>query len=317
MTTNANEIRQFCVASGCAWEPDALRQAYEAIVAAWVEANVPPDRLGGRAPGVGKGWKTFKPRDKLLRKTNFEKVEYFTLSHLAEPDESHPPNDLYPDVDWLAYATVKNWAQDKGIALGWIPAIVGGPSRAFFDLFRKIVSLGRARYGWYYQRRYNMKPFWEAPPETPASLDARLNGSWWEPDRNEQSGSLLLAGVYTQNFLAPEYLEAPFGRTAMTLREWIEDDPKQRGTLKPYTDILTEWTPPLHNIMKIREQLYRAGRIFYWRFFCPRQANPSGPGWIDEVNYRPDPRAPWEAPDPIPEIFRADYWKDKDPGLTY
>jgi len=27
--------------------------------------------------------------------------------------------------------------------------------------------------------------------------------------------------------------------------------------------------------------------------------------------------APWEAPDPIPEIYRADYWKDKDPGLTY
>lgn len=36
-----------------------------------------------------------------------------------------------------------------------------------------------------------------------------------------------------------------------------------------------------------------------------------------EPFYRPDYSAPWEAPDPIPEIYRADYWQDKDPGLTY
>ncbi len=316
MTTNANEIRQFCVASGCSWEPDAMRQAYEAIVAAWTAAGAAPDRLAASAPGVGKGWKTFKHRDALFRKTNFEGVEYFSLSRLCEPNESYPtPSHLYPDRDWLAYATVANRVQKRSITLGWIPALLGGPSKAFFELFREIVNLGRARYGYCYHARYNMKPFWEEPPPTPISSDARMNGSWWQPDNREQSCSLLLAGVYAQNFLASEYLDAPLGKTAMTLREWIEVDPEQRGTLKPYTEILTEWTPPVHNIMKLREQLYRAGRVFYWRFFCPTQREDGVEK--PEPLYRPDPREPWEAPDPIPEIFRADYWKDKDPGLTY
>ncbi|MFG0275759.1 MAG: hypothetical protein ACF8QF_11960 [Phycisphaerales bacterium] len=35
-----------------------------------------------------------------------------------------------------------------------------------------------------------------------------------------------------------------------------------------------------------------------------------------EPLHRPDLTAPWEAPDPIPEIFRADFYRDKDPGLT-
>lgn len=47
--------------------------------------------------------------------------------------------------------------------------------------------------------------------------------------------------------------------------------------------------------------------------FVPRLAQRNEP----RLFYRPDLSAPWEAPDPIPEIYRADDWKDKDPSLTY
>jgi hypothetical protein len=94
--------------------------------------------------------------------------------------------------------------------------------------------------------------------------------------------------------------------------------PARRGTLEPYTDLLTKWTPPIEKIHQIREELYRVGRVFYWRFFCPEHRDPDD--WskrIPEPLFRPDLSAPWEAPDPIPEIYRADFWKDKDPALTY
>ena len=52
----------------------------------------------------------------------------------------------------------------------------------------------------------------------------------------------------------------------------------------------------------------------YWRFFCPAH---DAKGQRPEPLYRPDPRAPWEAPEPIPEIYRAEFYKDKDPGLVY
>jgi len=94
--------------------------------------------------------------------------------------------------------------------------------------------------------------------------------------------------------------------------------PARRGTLEPYTDLQTKWTPPIEKIHQIREELYRAGRVLSWRFFCPQHVDPDD--WskrIPEPLFRPDLSAPWEAPDPIPEIYRADFWKDKDPALTF
>ncbi|HBS29609.1 MAG TPA: hypothetical protein DEB06_09215 [Phycisphaerales bacterium] len=133
--------------------------------------------------------------------------------------------------------------------------------------------------------------------------------------RPEVYAAGILRDIYPHNYLSAPYLDAPIGRTAKTLREWIQDDPVERGTLSPFTDLLTDWAPPVKNIPTIREALYRAGRVFYWRFFCPTERIEG----VDQPEplFRPDPRAPWEAPDPIPEIYRADYWKDKDPGLTY
>lgn len=124
--------------------------------------------------------------------------------------------------------------------------------------------------------------------------------------------SVLLRDIYRESYLSLPYLEARLGRSATTLKQWIEADTARRGTLEPYTDILTKWTPPVEKIPQIREELFRAGRVFYWRFFCP-----PAPNQKPDRFFRPDLSAPWEAPDPIPEIYRADYWKDKDPALTY
>jgi hypothetical protein len=114
----------------------------------------------------------------------------------------------------------------------------------------------------------------------------------------------------------------------MTLREWIEDDPEARGRLRPFTDLLLEWTPPEENIPVIREALFRAGRVFYWRFFNPSNRRRDAPpilvtglwdqSWQEPEPYlRPNIEEPWEATDPIPDLFREDSYRQKRPDLTY
>jgi len=306
MIPNNHELRDFCCVYDCEWTPDRMLRAYEVIVALWIEAGIGPDKLVSQAPhipGIGNKWGSFKHKRKRLEETKFEGVLSFSLSHLAEPN-GYPAELLHPDRDWLVYATATKRRQQ--CVLGWIPAIIGRPAHAFFEVFRRVASLSHARYGYHYQKRYNLRRAWEMPPETPIQRQWSNNVQSWEPYRTQQAGSLLLRDVFPHNYLSDAHLDAPFGKTASTLREWIEDEPNGRGDLKPFTDILIEWTPPPDNIPHIRETLFRSGRLFYFCFF--QEASPY---------YRPNIREPWEATGPIPEIFQASRYHDlfKNYGL--
>ena len=310
---NADEIGVVCVAHQCDWTGDAMRSAYELIVRTWTDACVEPDMLGAKAPGVTSGkYGSFKQKRRHLEKNRFDDVERFELIRLAD-------HGKFVSTEWAACASVaRRWGRGS---LGWIPAVLGNKASGFPGLFKSLTEIGGARYGYLFQQRMNLGPQFYAIGMGYGNVNHERhqehgsNVSLWQPDRKDQATSLFLRDIYPQNFLNAEYLNAPIGRTAITLREWIEDDPDERGAIKPFTDTLTEWAPPVQNIPKIREALFRAGRVYYWKFFSPvyRENGQEKP----QPLYRPDPRAPWEAPDPIPEIYRADYWKDKDPGLTY
>jgi hypothetical protein len=338
-TPNADEVRVSCMGYGCEWTPDAMRRAYDAIVAPWTEAGFPPDRLVSQAPsvpGIGDRWGSFKHKRKRLEATGFEGVETFSLSHLTAPTAHRTIEDLYPDRDWLVYATVTTWW--RSLNLSWIPSLIGEPSSSFYDLFRALLGISRATYGYCYGHRYADFARHAGPPTTEAGHDWIGNAQRWEGSRTTRVDTLLLRDVFERNYLSDAHLDAPWRKTAMTLREWIEDEPGERGELKPYTDRLTEWSPPLERIPELREALFRAGRLFYYRFFNERnydlvlgkdgkpvhtrdfdgmRARAVQPlRYAMERFHRPDIFAPWEAPDPIPEIFQADFYKDKDPGLT-
>jgi hypothetical protein len=126
-------------------------------------------------------------------------------------------------------------------------------------------------------------------------------GAW--SHSSEHFKQPLLRDVYPYNFLSRRYLELPVHGT--TLRRWIEADPS-RGTLEPLTDTITTWRPVIENIPLIRESLFRAGVMFYWRFYV----QPS-----DTFLHMPGPR-PFGPDESIPEIFRASFYSGLDPRLT-
>ncbi len=289
---------------------------------------------------MGGKWGTFKRKRKRLEQTGFEGVETVSLSHLAEPNEAMPTkNDLYPDHDWLVYASITTWWSN--FTLGWLPAIIGGPALAFFDLFQDLLSITHARYAYRYARSHDSTLRFAGPPQTPTGHDLLTNSQEWHGPRFTRTETLLLQDLYSHNYLSPEHLDAPFGKTAMTLREWIESDRAGHGELKPFTEILTEWTPPADRLFELRETLFRAGRLYYHRFFkeldydrvvLPSGVVPRDDLWRNNIKlegvaqyppepfYRADILAPWESPEPIPEIFQADFYdrlsKDPDRALS-
>lgn len=303
------------VGHGCQWTGDSMRRAYDATVRTYEDVGIDPTSLGAKAPGVTSAkFGSFKHKRRYLEKADFDKVENFCILRLAEVGKDEVTEST---------ATVQVDTQVKSCEVGIVLAALGKSATTFADLFKSLAAFGQATYGYIFYQRMVSGPVMyvvganygdEGQKRHP---EQRMNVSWWVYDHQTRLGSLLLRDIYPRSYLSADYLSAPIGKTAMTLREWIEDDPASRGELKPFTETLTEWAPPVKNIPEIREALYRAGRVFYWRFFCPRNFDPDNSVWVDEVNYRPDPRAPWEAPEPIPEIYRAEFYKDKDPGLVY
>lgn len=327
-----NEMRVDCAVYGCRWTPKRFRQAYEAIVEAWTEAGYPPDQLSAKAPGVGSRWGSYKYKRKRFERAPIDQVQYAHLVCLAEPNDDYPNYDfMTPELHWLVSARLNNYDQST-LSLGWVPTIIGAPAEAFLDLFRPLCEISRGVCGARRARRNLPAPYDASNPyrlllESLQSIDSR-----WIRDasQRQQVNTLLLSGLHPHNYLSETHLEAPFGKTGTTLRKWIEADPPRRGTVRPYTNMLFEWTPPEERVPELREALFRAGRLDCAAFFkeidydhvvlngelvpCSEihkmPEAPKGPLiYPPERLYRPDLDAPWEAPEPIPERYQAEVYR--------
>ena len=233
-----------------------------------------------------------------------------------------PKPGLSELTDWTATVSASSATSDAVLATSSGASEVerGG----LIGLFGRTIGPLHPKYAYLFEQEMRLAPLCYASGIGFGNIrqerheDHRSNISWWGHTASRDARTFaggILRDIYPHNYLSEAYLSARIGVSDQTLRDWIEADQASRGILAPFTNTLTDWAPPVARIPQIRESLYRSGRVFYWRFFCPQ--SPESRGQRPEPLYRPDPREPWEAPDPIPEIFRADYWKDKDPGLTY
>ncbi|MEM7227375.1 MAG: hypothetical protein AAF432_01025 [Planctomycetota bacterium] len=278
----------------CEWTTDSIREAYDLAVDTMEEAGFQPQYLAARVPGIGKPWKTFKGRRKRLESAGFDELKWVSLSYVGDAG-------VDPSMDWLAYISITRVEYDPGIWLGWVPACLGKKSEVFFKLLNELARLGRATHGFCTLR--NM-------------LNKRR--SWWIGCGGWiQTG--LLDDLHAINLLNERQLDAPFGRSGVTLREWIDEDSSGRGRLEHVTDALTAWHVPIDTLPETREKVFRAGRIYCKRFLCPYRLCDSGaPVTADfadrtqdksriepEPYFRPSLSEPWEADGDIPREFRA------------
>jgi len=313
---NAEDIVMLYAGHDWPSRPGLMKQCYEMALEAFARVGLEPNRLGAKAPGVDGGeYGTFAGKRRYLERADFDQCEHFTVAHLL-------PGGRFPGYESSLYWGIR---LNREVIVAALPGVLQSAMGAVSDGFKSIVAVSGLQYGYCFHQRVKYGPVVHCMGailynrDDTRSRELTMNTSWWGGFVHEHNSCPhgQLRDVYPENYLSESYLQARLGKSATTLKEWISADSNYRGTLEPYTDVLTKWTPPIKMIPEIREELYRAGRVFYWRFFCPGH----GSVWSTDVKpeplYRPDLSAPWEAPDPIPEIYRADYWKDKDPGLTY
>lgn len=301
----------------CRWNNGAILRAYKLVVEHWIKSGINPTHLAATAPGVGRRYGAYSRKTRALEKCLPDEIKSWSLKHM-------PAERPARRTDWLVDANAS--AERNSLLLGYATADVAMSMSAGDLVFRSLADVARAQYGFVYRQRASFMPIYyhygmtEAMTSSLWGDESGMSISWWSVNDAHvahcQSAGVL-RDIYPTSYLSRPYLDARLGHSRTTLEQWINADSGSRGTLEPFTDLLTKWTPPVEKIPQIREELYRAGRVFYWRFFNPKHGGWMGVPETIEPLYRPDLSAPWQAPDPIPEIFRADFWKDKDPSLTY
>jgi hypothetical protein len=125
--------------------------------------------------------------------------------------------------------------------------------------------------------------------------EEQQNTGWWSGYKDLIPPPGMLRNVYPVNFLSCQLLDLPVHGT--TLEQWIRKN-TSRGTLERLTDNVMTWTVPVENIPAIREQLFVAGVLFYFKFFQT---------WEPDNPWKRDFSGRFKPLDPIPEIFRANY----------
>jgi hypothetical protein len=311
-----DEIAVYWIGNACEWRPETVQRAYELVVRSWTDAGHEPNQIAAQAPGVGKNYGSFRQKRRFVEKAGFENIQSLSIARLPVGCRH-----VGAESDMNTMIDVSN----SLLTVGCVPSLLGAAAYMVRDTAQELIELSGCRYAYMVRlpQLYGPSAYGYCHSGVvdndwrPDEL--RLNHQQWDP-RTKWLNPLLAAGIlrniYPENYLSAPHLNARLGKTSTTLKQWIEADPAGRGTLEPFTDILAKWMPPIEKIAQIREELYRAGRVFHAWFMFPGSRNAQG-GMTPEPLYRPDLSAPWEAPDPIPEIYRADFWKDKDPSLTY
>jgi len=310
-----DRIGTMCVAERFSWTAESLRACW-GDVSDTFQSSCPVARLrvGPTGPGLRNRFISFARRRRLLQRLDWETLHAIELVCMEEGGSTELS-------EWSRMTSLM--PRTQRFEIGFVSGNPRRDSTVLYSLFDRWAPVGSPEYAYQFRQQMRFCPacyasgmgYGSSRPES--AYEHNMNISWWgrtvsNTPATYESG--VLRDVYPRSLLSEAYLAAPVGRSGLSLREWIARDPKARGTLRPFTETLTEWRPPVEQIPSIRESLYRGGRVFYWRFFLSHHGFVKK---IPEPLYRPDLSEPWEAPEPIPEIYRADYYADRDPGLIY
>ncbi|MCB9838973.1 MAG: hypothetical protein H6813_06500 [Phycisphaeraceae bacterium] len=311
-----NRIGEIWVGHGLDWGVGVAGACFECAEQIFNSLAITPDRLAANAPGIGRSYGDWKRKRSRIRAHTLESMRSFEIIKLVEGGD----NEL---TDWLLWIGLST--RRSSIMISWDPAQLGHASGTMSRLFTSMAEAAGVRYGYLFKQFKSQGPLCYAAGvmyrsgvgyvQSRGDLDSNISA--WDFRRISQAGGAILRDVYPENYLGQSHLHSPFGVTGSTLESVLRGDPDFYRIIEPFTDGLTLWKPPVQNIPAIRERMYRAGRLFYWRFMRPRMRDPAGTGeWVPEPYYRLDISQPWEDQGQIPEIFREEFYSDQDPALT-
>lgn len=308
MNPGSCNVTPFLVLNEVAWDTPMRAAIFQKVIDIWSDYGFCPDKIGGDGAGLTKRYTAYARHRSRLSKSTFEKVPKVSMVKLKKDFRIEA-------TDWIATASFCDNERWRQFFAGIIPVEVGDTLSGCVEKLKSMTEVLTTSYGYVFLQEKRMEPGMYAlgmgwgPLRNERHSDARMNISWWGHTVSGECNTYkagMLRDVYPFNFLSPPYLDAPVGRASVCFKDWIAEDPDVRGTLSPCGDDLWLWEPPIDQIPRLREDLYRAGRLFYWRFFDP-----------SDPLFRKDIGCDWEAEGEIPEIYRESYYSGREPGLTY
>lgn len=317
-------------AYGMRWDAASFRACYEQMLASFRDAGIEPTHLGGKAKGVGKGFRAFNIRHRALVRNYFEDFTHIDIQSKDSYEHSalagwnvcfeqsmkydHFWAGLAADYEQQAHECVRETFQNiivrQNISYGYETCY-------WMRLCPSFYIFGDGLYG----DRSDRDKF------------ADISSQNWHYG-GKQNTDYLFRDIYPVNYVSSTLLSMPVGRTGQSVSEWIRKY-EQRGRLTQLTKSLWQWDVHGRNIPYIREELFRGGRVYCVWFFIKDSklskppVNPP-PGYFQRRDPRripdyPKPREyyrenladPWEAPDEIPAFLTASFYDDKDPSMPY
>lgn len=283
-----------------------LRALYDRSIEVMTDAGVAPLELAWHIAGKKHGkWKTFARMREKLDAEDFSQVVSISIGHL-EPG---------PEFNYrrrVADFAISSENKHRGWELDWTlyPHKIGLTEETAVDNMLTLAAATGGRYAFIYHMSHRWLPnFYPGGLQSGDEIvkkehpDFDANRGWWGRLSWESGVPLLLRDVFPINLLTRPYLHLPVGNS--TLERWVIED-ESRGTLVPLEGnaTITVWRVPPRSIPRVREELFKAGIVFYWRFF--ESGDP----------LKRDFAKPFTPPDPIPDIYRADHHTGRDPKFT-
>lgn len=236
-----------------------VKKLFEYLEQFFIDHDHPPLRAEYSFLDIGsksKKTQTFKHVKKILEERNYEKVENFAFGHRPEGGDDSldaKVRTLYvePNSGDLFYLYFHN----DIISHDW----------GFIEkLAKDIRQFLHADYGIGFQREFSKGPGYYVAGVivglpmfnlTPEQKKERKSiGDWWRSRLTDEKYHLgLLRDIYPMNFLTQPHLANKVG--SQTLKDWIEEDSKERGTLNSLTKDMHVWHVPEDKIESVREAL--------------------------------------------------------------
>ena len=291
---------------GFTLDGQGLRDVYHRAIRLMNDLTVPANELAWHMAGKKHGtWKTYERMHKKLEAEDFAEVVSISVGHL----------ELGPEYNYrrrVSEFSVESGIPRKEWEWSWTvyPRKIGMGDEAILTRMLELAAASGGRYGFAYHMSYRWLPnFYPGGLQSGDELVSKehqdFNGNrgrwgrmWWE------SGlPLQLRDIFPVSLLTRPYLDLQVGKT--TLQSWVNAN-ASRGMLQPLegNDQITVWRVDPQQIPRVREELFKAGVVFYWRFFEPGDP------------LERDFSKPFTPPDPIPDIYRADFHAGRNPKFT-
>jgi hypothetical protein len=288
------------------WQCQRLREMYDWVVSRSERLGLPVSHLGYTG---SQKYATFSRARRRFEGNDWDALTHLSLLHI-KPERKESTFEFhwtagawFETMDWSG---AEKWLERKWRAAWAIdPTDARIPEEQILPHLLEFAKLTVGEYGYLFYMRRGRGP-------SSYASGSRVGGDGRDDDsggnvegwRNQlhHFRRPLLRDVYPYNFVGRPYLDLPVEGT--TLEGWIRAD-AGRGTLDSLNEKVSVWRPSADSIPAIREALFRAGALYYWRFFTnPTDADHvQGPRRLAEI-------------EPVPRLFKADSYRGRDAMIT-